>query len=69
MDHTAHKLFQSLSVFDSEKLPDLDGQGQMDQRSVCVHDKRVGFLRGYVGSRAFSERDNREPEADSLTSP
>jgi hypothetical protein len=59
MNHTADKLFHGLSVLDSEKLANFDRQGQLDKRSVRIHDESVSLFRGNVCSGFFSKHNDR----------
>jgi hypothetical protein len=54
----AHQLFQSVAVFDYQKLINLDRQSQVNESSVRIYDQGLGLFRGYVGSRAFPEHYN-----------
>jgi hypothetical protein len=66
MDDAADELLHGLSVCHSEKLADLDCQGQLYERPVGVDNESLRFLRGHIRSGSFSEHYNREREADTL---
>lgn len=59
MDHAADKLLHGLDVFHAEKLANLHRQGQLDERSVRIHDDGMSLFRGHVGSWSFSEHHDR----------
>lgn len=66
MYHAADKLLHGPRVLDSQKLADLDRQGQLDERAVRIHNERLRFFRGHVRPGSFSKHNDRELETDAL---